>query len=270
MYLVALRAPDQTPSYAGGVALITDPVDVTRSGATVIRVHELARELGVRVAVVLQAARDKEIRYLRTASSPVPKADADAIRAWVRRGNISVRADSRDSRKSRSSRDAKPAGPAASPEERHAAAMLGLDPTSLHRVDPEVAATAAALGVEFSSGGRATYRQSGKRQTGAQRAMLRPEEPTGMAAVIRQQWSSITPAQAERLAASYAAKNVTADAARPYWAGGLGPYDVDAIAQCIHSGLQPADLALLIDGRSVVNRLRGGEPVQVLLVQLPH
>jgi len=243
---------------------------VTRSGPTVIRVHELARELGVRVSVVLDAARYKQIRYLRTASSPVPKADADTIRAVVRRGDIPVRSDTRNTRDTHLVEQT--GGRAASPEEQVAAVALGLDPTTMHRIDPDVAATAAALGVEFS-GGRATYRQTAQRREGRTTApltTLKSEEPTGMAGEIRRQWASITPTQAERLAASYAAKNVTAEAARPYWKGGLGPYDVDAISQCIHSGLQPADLALLIDGRSVVNRLRGGEPVQLLLVQLPH
>lgn len=232
-----------------------------------MRVHELARELGVRVSVVLQAARDEEIRYLRSASSPVPNADADTIRAHVRRGGVAARRDTRARVPDQAG------GRVTSPEQEVAAAALGLDPATTGRVDPEMVATAAALGVEFT-GGRATYRQ-----VDGQRSNRRPvtpritdpvAQPTGMAAQIREQWHSITEAEAERLAATYAAKDVSVEAARPYWEGGLGPYDLDAISQCIRDGLAPADLALLIDGRSVVNRLRGGEPVQLLLLQLPR
>lgn len=263
---------------AQGVALTTNPF-LPRSESGVVRVHELARELGVRVSVVLQAARAAQIRYLRTASSPVPDADADTIRAHVRGAGV-ARPESPAAPAAWAAPVASTA-PAASPEELAAAAALGLDPSTTGAVDPEMAATAAALGVEFS-GGRATYRQPGRPARGASRAassrsgaFAAPSgslsaPPAGMAAQIHEQWPTITPAKAERLAAAYAAKNVTVEAARPYWEGGLGPFDTDAISQCISNGLQPADLALLVDGRSVVNRLRSGEPVQLLLLQLPR
>lgn len=259
------------------------------------------------------------MRYLRSASSPVPDTDARKIRAYVRSAATAVvtTGDGSDGAEqpppatagqtgvtgeadqpSRAGQpgqadpvDAPPAGVA------EAAAALGLDPAATGRIDPDVAATAAALGVDFSSG-RATYRRpedtprrSGRRDgqqparaTGRQSGGRVTSQPVGrtnqaggtepelqgIAAEIRRHFEKLSATEAERLGASYARKDVTAEAAAPYWAAGLGPYDLDAIAQCIRSELHPADLALLIDGRSVVNRLRGGEPVDLLRLQLPR
>jgi hypothetical protein len=55
---------------------------------------------------------------------------------------------------------------------------------------------------------------------------------------------------------------------REWRKAGLGVFD-DAVAErCIEAGISPEELGIRIDGQTVASRLRGGEPVSAVAIQL--
>ena len=128
------------------------------------------------------------------------------------------------------------------------------------RVDDELAAVGRSLGVHP--------------------ALLAPAHPSA----ARHRWprrrtaEQVTPGTLFRgkselneaaVAERWAKRFFAPDEMRTWRSAGLGPYD-DAIAEtCVINGLYPTHLRMVLDGQSIVSRLRGGESIGSVMARLP-
>jgi len=186
-----------------------------------MRVHELARELGVPSSAVIQQAQ-RLGRPLRSASAVLSA-------EWER-----------DLRRS----FGRPPG------------LAGMSP----RVDDELAAVGRNLGVDpallaapLTSAVKHRWPRHRTAERVAPGTLFQSKAELNEAAV------------AER----WAKRFIAPDEMRAWRSAGLGAYD-DAIAEtCVTNGLYPDHLRMVVDGQSIVSRLRGGESIGSVMARLP-
>jgi hypothetical protein len=91
---------------------------------------------------------------------------------------------------------------------------------------------------------------------------VRPEHDrsrlSGFAARLRSRFPNLSDSKANGLATEWANKGITEEIAAAWWDAGLGPHDHGTVQALRSHGLQPADLALRVDGQRVGALLRGG------------
>src|SRR5664280_2192841 len=128
------------------------------------------------------------------------------------------------------------------------------------RVDDELAAVGRSLGVDPAL--LAPSRPSAAQHRWSRR---RTAEQVAPGTLFRGKAELNEAAVAER----WARRFIAPDEMRTWRSAGLGPYD-DAIAEtCVINGLYPTHLRMVLDGQSIVSRLRGGESIGSVMARLP-
>jgi hypothetical protein len=240
------------------------------------RVHELARELGVTSQQVLDAAR-RQGHVARSASSPLPDDVSAPIRTDLEASSAGHPAD-------------------------EAAVLMWL---RQQEPDPEKAGDAAVL--RFLADNRSItkreLRQGPRSPRSADAGRLprppafrsppwkppppssrrsptttgsRPSgpRPASLAGELLRRWPWLSQEMARTQETAWVRGSRSADGlmgldeVRTWWAAGLGPLDHAIAWACIRVGLRSTDLDRRLEGRRVVERLRGGESAEMVAVML--
>jgi hypothetical protein len=203
----------------------TTPSEASRAGK--IRVHELAKELGVESKVVLRTLQEMG-EFVKSASSiieaPVARRLRDKLRATP------------------------PPSKASWPpmRARHWAQRDQKDRPGQPFLDPEEAAMARALGVA------SVPRSRGRRR----------EPLQGLAKTMRDEFPQIrSDDEARTLATQWTDACWDTEAAVIQWARALGPYAFGQAARLATFGIKAQHLDLTLRGRRVADMLRGGESI---------
>jgi hypothetical protein len=207
-----------------------------------IRVHELARELGVQSKTVL--ATLKEIgEFVKSSSSAVDESTARRVRQELR---------------------AQPYR-AERPHLRHSVSPLRDRHSGLTRTSPDRGLTQQELAVAYALGIDSVPHD----RRHSKRGPL-----SGLAKTIRDTFPQIrSDEEARHLATCWAERFIAGEDAAAWWQAGLGAYDYQKVSDLEAHGVRARHLAIIVHGSRAGDLLRGGASVarvEGLLRQLGH